>query len=201
MMISKKIYDRTVNDVKRVQTLLNYHGHNLAVDGIWGNKTQKAVGDFQRSKGLKVDYIVGNQTLAKLNSLPEYKAPHFRDSEFYCKCCKGLPSRGVSVALLMLLEEIRARVNETYPLKNGKERGIIINSGYRCPAHNTNVGGATNSQHKQNPCKAADIRVKGITPKQLGVICDKINKNGGVGLGGKNIVHVDVRGHHARWWY
>ena len=121
---------------------------------------------------------------------------HFRKEEFKCKCggkyCNGYPSNGIDQNLLVLLEKIRAEVNRLYPLK-GKERGVNINSGYRCPTHNKNVGGSTNSQHKQNPCKAADIYVNRVTSKQLGEICDRLNLNGGVGLGGKNIVHVDTR--------
>ncbi len=48
--------------VKELQTLLNYWGFNLLVDGSFGNNTLKAVILFQKSKGLVADGIVGNKT-------------------------------------------------------------------------------------------------------------------------------------------
>ena len=50
------------NDVKLLQEKLN-----LKTDGIFGPLTEEAVKDFQRSNGLKVDGIVGANTLSKLN--------------------------------------------------------------------------------------------------------------------------------------
>ena len=50
------------NEVKLLQEKLN-----LKADGIFGPLTEEAVKDFQRSNGLEVDGIVGNNTLSKLN--------------------------------------------------------------------------------------------------------------------------------------
>ena len=47
---------------RAVQYLLNAHGATLAVDGIFGPKTAAAVRSFQRSHGLVVDGVVGDQT-------------------------------------------------------------------------------------------------------------------------------------------
>ena len=59
----------TKNDgVKKLQTLLNQNGYNLAVDGSFGSKTLDAVKDFQKNNGLSVDGIVGTNTWGKLNS-------------------------------------------------------------------------------------------------------------------------------------
>jgi peptidoglycan hydrolase-like protein with peptidoglycan-binding domain len=55
-------------DVKLLQTLLVNNGYTLAIDGIFGNQTQKAVKDYQSKNGLKVDGIVGPKTLGKLNA-------------------------------------------------------------------------------------------------------------------------------------
>lgn len=49
------------NDVKVLQKALN-----LIADGIFGNLTDEAVREFQKSNGLKVDGIVGAGTWAKL---------------------------------------------------------------------------------------------------------------------------------------
>jgi hypothetical protein len=51
------------NDVRAVQYLLkNAYGYDIAVDGIFGPKTEEAVKGFQTSRGLTVDGIVGPQT-------------------------------------------------------------------------------------------------------------------------------------------
>ena len=42
---------------------------NLTVDGIFGDKTLKAVKDFQKKYKLAVDGIVGTKTRAKIKSL------------------------------------------------------------------------------------------------------------------------------------
>lgn len=198
---AKAQFDAVMADIRYVQQRLNYHGFKCDIDGKWGTETQRVLGDFQKAKGLKVDHVVGPATMAELKK-EKVVIKHFKEHEFKCKCngkyCKGLPSKGISKAFLQKLELVRAEVNRLYP---GKERIVIVNSGYRCPEWNRRVGGAKSSKHMSNPVNAADIRIPGITPKQLGVICDKIFHDGGVGLGGATIVHVDDRGKRARWYY
>ena len=48
--------------VKAAQNELDRHGHALAIDGIFGPKTDGAVRQFQKSAGLVVDGIVGPHT-------------------------------------------------------------------------------------------------------------------------------------------
>ena len=48
------------------QKLKNWGYYKGSVDGIFGSKTKEAVKYFQRKNGLKVDGIVGNQTLKAL---------------------------------------------------------------------------------------------------------------------------------------
>ena len=60
------------NDVKWLQETLNKWNQNielLAVDGIFGRKTQAAVRLFQSDKEIRVDGIVGPQTYAKLDEI------------------------------------------------------------------------------------------------------------------------------------
>lgn len=52
--------------VRWVQIQLNAKGYNLAVDGIFGELTEKAVRDFQERSEILVDGIVGPQTRVKL---------------------------------------------------------------------------------------------------------------------------------------
>ena len=69
--------------------------------------------------------------------------------ELCCKCCGQLPP--------FARENIEALVeNVLDPLRERYGRPIVVNSGYRCPKHNKEVGGATNSQHMKG--EAADIR-------------------------------------------
>jgi len=49
-----------------LQALLNVKGHSLAMDGIFGKKTQQAVKDFQKEAGLQVDGIAGKKTYQAL---------------------------------------------------------------------------------------------------------------------------------------
>lgn len=83
---------------------------------------------------------------------------------------------------------------------------ISIVSGYRSPAHNAKVGGASASQHMEG--RAADIRVKGCTPQEVHEALLRLFKAGKIEIGGLGLyttwVHVDVRqrptgGHLAQW--
>lgn len=59
--------------VTEVQKLLVKHGYDLKVDGIFGAGTEDDVKDFQKSKKLSVDGIVGKSTLAELKKEPAKK--------------------------------------------------------------------------------------------------------------------------------
>jgi uncharacterized protein YcbK (DUF882 family) len=67
------------------------------------------------------------------------------------------------VRVAALLEEVRALLNKP----------ILINSGFRSKAVNDAVGSRDTSQHRIG-C-AADIRVPGMTPKEVVEACIKAN--------------------------
>ncbi|MFD2657692.1 peptidoglycan-binding domain-containing protein [Gracilibacillus thailandensis] len=46
--------------------MLYCKGHKIAVDGVFGSETEKAVKAFQRSVGITVDGVPGPVTFAKL---------------------------------------------------------------------------------------------------------------------------------------
>lgn len=107
--------------------------------------------------------------------------------EFDCHCQRPeCQTTLVDMNLVRALEELRTKVHLVH-----------LDCGYRCPAHNREVGGVAHSQHVEG--KAADIK----TP--LGTQATKAQaesipafQNGGIGLY-PHFVHVDVRGHKARW--
>lgn len=72
---------------------------------------------------------------------------------------------------------------------------VSINSGYRSPEHNAFVGGVKNSNHVLG--KAADIVVKGVSPKTVAEFAKKIGFRG-VGLY-KDFTHVDTRDKTSYW--
>jgi peptidoglycan hydrolase-like protein with peptidoglycan-binding domain len=59
--------------VTKLQKYLLWFGLDLGkwgADGIWGDATEKAVGQLQKALGVTVDYLVGNDTL---NAMKAYK--------------------------------------------------------------------------------------------------------------------------------
>lgn len=110
---------------------------------------------------------------------------HFKVSEFKCKC--GKCETKLDKELLSVLELVRLRFGQP----------VIITSGYRCPTHNANVGGASKSKHMEGI--AADIKVKNTSPDTVYAYLDEIYPTSyGVGLY-KSWVHIDVRPNKARW--
>ena len=59
-------FGSTGSAVSKLQTILNQHGYGLAVDGIFGEKTQAAVRDYQKRYNLKLDGIAGPETWGSL---------------------------------------------------------------------------------------------------------------------------------------
>lgn len=116
-----------------------------------------------------------------LNNLKISK--NFKLYEFQCKDGNGVVK--IDSVLVDKLQELRDLIGKP----------VIINSAYRTPEYNKKVGGSPNSQHLLG--KAADIRVNGLTPKQLANYCEKIGF-GGIGIY-KTFVHVDTRQGKARW--
>ena len=55
------------SDVQAAQQALNDKGYPLVVDGVFGEATKAAVGDFQRKHALTVDGIIGPGTRAALS--------------------------------------------------------------------------------------------------------------------------------------
>lgn len=70
---------------------------------------------------------------------------NFHLSEFRCPCC-GLGDDIVSQDLINALQNVR----------DNWGREMVVNSGYRCAKHNSDIGGAPGSAHLTG--QAADIK-------------------------------------------
>ena len=198
--------------MKQKQALLAYLGYYSGpLDGLWGEKSQRATIDFQRAymKQEDVDGIFGAATEKRILEViatgeqPVVKenltAPadwwkdirYFTRAEFKCKCggryCDGYPAE-IDISMVKIADEIRARIGKP----------ISINSGLRCKTHNANVGGVSNSQHLLG--KAADLGCpSGCTPEQMASIAESIMGNtGGIGIYPWGI-HIDTRSAKSRW--
>jgi uncharacterized protein YcbK (DUF882 family) len=118
---------------------------------------------------------------------------NFNLQEFDSKCGREMPSQVVTniIELAKNLQVLRDEV----------KKSIQITSGYRSPEHNAKVKGAKNSMHITG--MAADIKVSGMTPKQVAevierLIAEKKMKEGGIGIY-KTWLHYDHRNTKARW--
>jgi hypothetical protein len=198
--------------VKQKQHLLAYLGYySGSIDGAWGKKSKSATEAFQRDFGnLEVDGICGSKTMSALKHAVAYGMPekevivskmenttgnfwdgikYFKRSEFACKCgkyCNGFPVEP-DKKLIKTLETIRDHFGAP----------VTVSSGIRCKTHNTNVGGASQSQHMKGT--AADIKVKGISPSEVVKYAESLMPNTG-GIGTYNtFTHIDVRSTKARW--
>ncbi len=80
-------------------------------------------------------------------------------------------------------------------------RGIHVNSGYRTPTYNAQIGGVSNSQHLY--AKASDISVSGMSPGQVANLIEDLIRQGRMRQGGlgrySTFTHYDIRGTAARW--
>lgn len=112
-------------------------------------------------------------------------------SEFACKgggCCSTVL---IDEQLVVYLQKIRDHFGKS----------ITITSGYRCPTHNRNVGGATGSRHAKG--QAADIVVSGVAPKLVAQYAESIGIKG-IGLyetaRDGHFVHIDTRSTKSFWY-
>jgi uncharacterized protein YcbK (DUF882 family) len=111
---------------------------------------------------------------------------HFCKSEFACRCCGELK---IKMRLIDGLEKLRTLAG----------KAIVIHDGYRCLAHNQQVGGVTDSEHTQG--MAADVEIPGLSLQEMYELALQVPEfaHGGVGVYDGGFVHVDVRLHASRW--
>ena len=110
---------------------------------------------------------------------------NFRVKEF--ACTDGSDPIFIDSDLVNVLQKVRDHFG----------KAVTINSAYRTPTKNKAVGGEVYSQHLYG--RAADISVKGVTPKKVAAYAETILKNkGGIGTY-STFTHLDTRSSKARW--
>lgn len=91
----------TEHPVRTLQHLLRAHGHNIAVDGIFGPRTEAAVRAVQTSAGIGIDGIVGPQTwphvIVQVRRGSHGEAVRGVQEEFQFRNLSGDPSIGVQI--------------------------------------------------------------------------------------------------------
>lgn len=201
--------------VKQKQHLLAYLGYYTgAIDGIWGRLSIEGTEKFQNAVGLKVDGICGPSTQAKLREmiangeeLPKTAAEEptatgtFWDEieyldreEFRCQCkgkyCNGFPVEPQE-KMVRTVDEIRRRLG--VPVTIVESGG----SGVRCPIHNANVGGVSNSNHLTG--NAADLH-SSKSPQEMARVAEEVMGNTGeIGIYSWGI-HVGVNCKYSRFY-
>jgi uncharacterized protein YcbK (DUF882 family) len=110
---------------------------------------------------------------------------YFSDAEISCHgdgCCDGGAYK-VNPILLEKLDQLREMIGGP----------VELSCAYRCPEHNADVGGVSNSQHVLG--NAADVQTPPYdhcgTPEQLAWCCEQVGFDG-IGIYDWGC-HVDVR--------
>ena len=103
---------------------------------------------------------------------------YFKVEEMVCPCCGRV---FIDDRLFPILDRIREAVGQP----------VIINSGYRCPSHNADVGGVPDSQHLSG--SAADITYEGVDVEKLTYIAIDSGASGVGSYFNQGFVHVDCR--------
>ena len=196
---------------KQKQALLAYLGYyDGPLDGLWGEKSQRATIDFQRAYMAQEDVdgifgaatenrileviATGEEPIAdKMSATADWwkDIRYFTRAEFKCKCggrfCNGYPVE-IDMNMVKIADQIREKIGKP----------ITVNSGLRCKTHNANVGGVSNSQHLYG--NAADLGCPtGCTPEQMASIAEEImGDTGGIGIYTWGI-HIDTRSTKSRW--
>ena len=164
--------------MEQKQCLLRYLGYYRGgIDGIWGEKSQRATIDFQLDymDATAVDGIFGATTekrileviatgekpkeSVKVNTAPDWwkDIRYFQRAEFRCPCgrCGGFPVEP-DENLVRLADQVREHFGAP----------VMVSSGVRCQTHNDELPGSVpDSYHVRG--KAMDFCVRGVSADML----------------------------------
>ena len=189
--------------MKQKQALLAYLGcYDGPLDGLWGEKSQRATIDFQRSYMAQedVDGIFGTATekrileviatgeelmeSVKVDTAPGWwkEIRYFTRAEFRCPCsrCGGFPVEPEE-KMLRLADQVREHFGAP----------VIVSSGVSCQAHNDELDGSVkNSYHLRG--KAMDFCVRGVPGATLMAYVKTLPVHYAYQIGNSDFVHMDV---------
>lgn len=117
-------------------------------------------------------------------------AKYFDISEFTCKHCGQLPQHGMDSKLIEVLDKLRERLGEA----------LVISSGYRCPTHNRNIGGASESYHMKGMAADVYIHSDQYSAKEIETLAFESGANTACAYPHQGFVHIDMRGYRAEGW-
>lgn len=110
-------------------------------------------------------------------------------------------SKDGSLMPVNVLNNITKLAEQLQILRDYTNLPIKINSGYRSENHNKLIGGSPKSQHVLG--KAADIVIKGMTPKETCALIEFLIENEILNIKGlgnyDTFTHLDMRDEKARW--
>ena len=170
--------DAVLMNFERPLNAASYKSKRAEMSIVYYNKFSKGVGNIMATNTYRKGQAV------KLSA-------NFNSSEFDCHgsgCCSQTI---INPQLVKYLQQIRDHFNAP----------ITITSAYRCPTHNSRVGGAPGSRHSKGD--AADIVVKGRTPREVAKYAESIGIKG-IGLYETSadgyFVHIDTRSTKSFWY-
>jgi uncharacterized protein YcbK (DUF882 family) len=118
---------------------------------------------------------------------------NFYLSEFACNDGSEFP--------LTLMHNVSLLAEQLQVLRDWVGLPIKINSGYRSPVYNKQIGGVSNSQHLK--AKAADIVVIGLSHSETQATIKSLIDDGKMMEGGlgcyATFTHYDIRNSRVRW--
>lgn len=155
--------DYCINNIDTVCRAIA-RGITDAVCKIWNIPTAKETAPSKVSKVIPLK--------------PGMASEHFSVAELACHHC-GL--QGVKKAMIDFLEDVRNEIGEP----------LYVTSGYRCPTHNAEVGGASNSYHAKG--LAADCYCEGLSVDKLAAVGRKLGADAAVPYYDQQFVHFDIR--------
>lgn len=124
--------------------------------------------------------------------MSDWPAPNFSPEELRCRGCIG---NNCHRNPYNFVEELPIGLQKIRDMQN---RPLKINSAYRCPFHNTRVGGAPRSRHKIGD--AADISIVNWTREEMLSLIEDADEAGFAGFGFYGtFLHVDF-GKRRKWF-
>lgn len=171
----------------------------LKCDSCFGNISLSAVNDFCKNNNLEQNekgvikkvfekitnlYDDGEEPVKEeikvfQRGVNEQLSKNFHLSEFTCKCgrCRN---QLIGMKMISLLQQVRDKMGVP----------LYITSAYRCPTHNTNVGGVSNSRHTCGD--AIDISISNLNWRELVKVAKEVGFTG-IGYGqDRGFIHLDT---------